>query len=140
VILAPLLSRTGLARNHPFLDGNKRTAHVVYRTFLALNAPSSSLTAEEKYITMMALAEGKLTERDFAAWLRERVRASGGVKRTNRAPLTARSRATAPKRAWAEEASGLSGEASSGPYTIAAGDLGSNPPTDHLFLEGHAAP
>jgi death-on-curing protein len=64
----------GLARNHPFLDGNKRTAHVAYRTFLALNGAALTATDEEKYITMMALAEGKLGERDFAAWLRERVR------------------------------------------------------------------
>src|SRR6188508_2449621 len=43
----------GLARNHPFLDGNKRTAHVVYRTFLALNGAELVATQEEKYITMM---------------------------------------------------------------------------------------
>jgi len=67
----------GLARNHPFLDGNKRTAHVAYRTFLALNGADFSATDQEKYVTMLALAEGKLGERDFAAWLRERVRASG---------------------------------------------------------------
>ena len=67
----------GLARNHPFLDGNKRTAHVAYRTFLALNGADLTATDEEKYVTMMALAEGSLAERDFAAWLRERVRASG---------------------------------------------------------------
>src|SRR5688572_13106241 len=63
----------GLARNHPFLDGNKRTAHVAYRTFLALNGAELSATDGEKYVAMMALAEGKLAERDFAAWLRSRV-------------------------------------------------------------------
>jgi len=67
----------GLARNHPFLDGNKRTAHVAYRTFLALNGAELVATDEEKYLTMLALAEGKLAERDFAAWLRERVRTRG---------------------------------------------------------------
>ena len=67
----------GLARNHPFVDGNKRTAHVAYRTFLALNSAGLVATDEEKYLTMLALAEGKLAERDFAAWLRERVRAGG---------------------------------------------------------------
>jgi death on curing protein len=63
----------GLARNHPFIDGNKRTAHVVYRTFLLLNGAEIEATDEEKYVSMLALAEGKLTERAFAAWLRERL-------------------------------------------------------------------
>ena len=63
----------GLARNHPFVDGNKRTAHVAYRTFLALNGADLDATDEEKYVAMLALAEGKLAERDFAAWLRPRM-------------------------------------------------------------------
>lgn len=63
----------GIARNHPFVDGNKRTAHVAYRTFLALNGVEFVATDEEKYLTMLALAEGKLTEQDFAAWLRARL-------------------------------------------------------------------
>ena len=63
----------GLARNHPFVDGNKRTAHVAYRTFLALNDVELVATDEEKYVTMLGLAEGKLAERDFAGWLRARV-------------------------------------------------------------------
>jgi death-on-curing protein len=67
----------GLARNHPFVDGNKRTAHVAYRTFLELNGAELVATDEEKYLTMLMLAEGKIGERDFAAWLRERVRPRG---------------------------------------------------------------
>ena len=63
----------GLARNHPFVDGNKRTAHVAYRTFLALNGAELVATDEDKYVRMLALAEGKLAERGFAAWLRERL-------------------------------------------------------------------
>lgn len=66
----------GLARNHPFVDGNKRTAHVAYRTFLVLNGMELAASDEEKFITMLALAEGKLAERDFAAWLRARLRLS----------------------------------------------------------------
>ena len=71
----------GLARNHAFVDGNKRTAHVSYRTFLELNGVELTATDEEKYVAILALAEGKLPERDFAAWLRDRLRphASGGV-------------------------------------------------------------
>lgn len=64
----------GLARNHPFLDGNKRTAHVCYRVFLALNDANLIASEEEKYVNMLALAEGSLSEADFAAWLRSHLR------------------------------------------------------------------
>jgi len=67
----------GLARNHPFLDGNKRTAAVACETFLELNGAKLDASDLELYPVYMALAEGKLAERDFAAWLRERVRAGG---------------------------------------------------------------
>lgn len=60
----------GLARNHPFVDGNKRTAHVCYRVFLALNDAGLVASDEEKYITMLKLAEGSLTEDELTAWLR----------------------------------------------------------------------
>ena len=83
----------GLARNHPFLDGNKRTAHVGYRTFLALNGAELVATDEEKYLTMLALAEGNLSERDFAAWLRQRVRTRGrGVAHEPRSTYRAKPR------------------------------------------------
>jgi len=89
----------GLARNHPFLDGNKRTAHVAYRTFLALNGAELVATDEEKYLTMLALAEGKLAERDFAAWLRERVRTRGrGEAHEPRPAYKAKARAAQPRR------------------------------------------
>ncbi|MGH8111577.1 MAG: type II toxin-antitoxin system death-on-curing family toxin [Rhodanobacteraceae bacterium] len=63
----------GVARNHAFVDGNKRTAHVCYRTFLALNAVEFAANYEDKYVTMIALAEGKLSERESAAWLRRHI-------------------------------------------------------------------
>lgn len=71
----------GLARNHPFVDGNKRTAHVCYRVFLALNDADLAASEEEKYVQMLALAEGSLSEADFAAWMRPRLQghASGAV-------------------------------------------------------------
>lgn len=64
----------GLARNHPFLDGNKRTAAVACETFIVLN--SSRLHADdlELYAVYLGLAEGSLSEADFAAWLRQRIR------------------------------------------------------------------
>ena len=64
----------GLARNHPFLDGNKRAAAVACETFLELNGATLEADDLELYPLYLALAEGKLGERDFAAWLRERVR------------------------------------------------------------------
>ncbi|MBN8737515.1 MAG: type II toxin-antitoxin system death-on-curing family toxin [Xanthomonadales bacterium] len=64
----------GLARNHPFVDGNKRTAHVCYRVFLALNDAELEASAEEKYAAMMGLAAGSIAEADFATWLRPRLK------------------------------------------------------------------
>lgn len=60
----------GLTRNHPFVDGNKRTAYIACRTFLALNGADISASAQEKYLTVLALAEGNLPAAEFAAWLR----------------------------------------------------------------------
>ena len=65
----------GLARNHPFVDGNKRTAHVCYRVFLALNDAEFEASDEDKYLATLALAEGKLTEKEFAVWLRRHITA-----------------------------------------------------------------
>lgn len=60
----------GIARNHPFMDGNKRTALVLTRLFLALNGFAFTASAASKYGTMMRLAAGDLTEAAFAAWVR----------------------------------------------------------------------
>jgi death-on-curing protein len=64
----------GLAHNHPFVDGNKRTAHIYYRVFLALNDARLEANAAEMYATMIGLAEGSLPETDFADWLRPHLR------------------------------------------------------------------
>lgn len=64
----------GLARNHPFVDGNKRTAHVGYRTFLALNGGELVVAQEDKYLSILALAESRMSEAEFAAWLRQHLR------------------------------------------------------------------
>ena len=69
----------GLARNHPLVDGNKRTAYIACRTFLALNDADIVATAEEKYLTVLALAEGHLTAEAFAAWLRAHGQESAGT-------------------------------------------------------------
>src|SRR5690606_511214 len=64
----------GLARNHPFVDGNKRVAAVCCETFIELNGAMLKADDVELYEQYLSLAIGKLAERDFAAWLRERVR------------------------------------------------------------------
>lgn len=63
----------GIARNHPFVDGNKRTAFVACRTFLRLNSADYTAEAQDKFRTFLALAEGQLPEEEFANWLRERI-------------------------------------------------------------------
>jgi death on curing protein len=60
-----------LARNHPFIDGNKRTAAVVCETFLLLNGYSLDVTDAELVVAFLALAAGELPEDELAAWLRE---------------------------------------------------------------------
>lgn len=61
----------GLAKNHAFLDGNKRIAHVAYRTFLLKNDYTCNASLEDKYTKMIELASSKISEEDFAQWLRE---------------------------------------------------------------------
>lgn len=60
----------GVARNHPFVDGNKRTAWVLARLFLALNDQILIFTAEDATRTMIALAAGELSEEEMADWFR----------------------------------------------------------------------
>lgn len=60
----------GIANNHPFLDGNKRTAFVVYRVFLLLNGIQITATREDRYFMKLGLAAGDHTEESFAEWLR----------------------------------------------------------------------
>ena len=64
----------GLARNHPFVDGNKRTAAVCCEAFIELNGATLEADDLELFERYLALAEGKLAEGEFAAWLRERLR------------------------------------------------------------------
>ena len=60
----------GIARNHPFIDGNKRTAFVCTELFLALNGYQLQAEDAACVSTMLALAAGDLPESEFAAWLR----------------------------------------------------------------------
>ena len=63
----------GIARNHPFVDGNKRTAFVACLLFLRLNGRDIDATQEQKYETFIKLASGLLTVDELAAWIEQRV-------------------------------------------------------------------
>ena len=60
----------GIARNHPFIDGNKRTAFVAVEVFLALNGHELVAGDADCVVTMLDVAAGTLTEAPFAQWLR----------------------------------------------------------------------
>jgi death-on-curing protein len=60
----------GIARNHPFNDGNKRTAWVMARLFLRLNGVTISFDKAEAIGTVLALAAGELPEEAMADWFR----------------------------------------------------------------------
>ncbi|HRK78084.1 MAG TPA: type II toxin-antitoxin system death-on-curing family toxin [Thiobacillus sp.] len=61
-----------LAKNHPFVDGNKRTAFIAMELFLALNGHELNATDAECVLAMLAVAASEWDEATLAAWLRER--------------------------------------------------------------------
>ena len=63
----------GIARNHPFVDGNKRAAFLSIGLFLYLNGWRLSAKQADATLTVFALAAGDLTESELAGWLRERI-------------------------------------------------------------------
>lgn len=63
----------GLARNHPFVDGNKRTALVVSETFLMLNGYTLNASNVELVVAFLALAAGELQPDALAAWFRAHI-------------------------------------------------------------------
>jgi death-on-curing protein len=63
----------GIAKNHPFVDGNKRTAWVVARVFLAINGATLVFDHMEAISTMERLAAGSVGESALAAWFRTRI-------------------------------------------------------------------
>lgn len=63
----------GLAQNHPFADGNKRTAWVVARLFLADNGQTLRFEKADAVRTVENLAAGSLSEAELAAWFRARL-------------------------------------------------------------------
>lgn len=61
----------GISRNHPFIDGNKRTGFVATELFLNLNGYELSADDADCVLTMLSVAAGDLTEDAFADWLRQ---------------------------------------------------------------------
>lgn len=61
----------GIARNHPFVDGNKRTAFVAAELFLLLNGLELMASDADCVAAMLAVAAGQMDEATFARWLRE---------------------------------------------------------------------
>lgn len=60
----------GVTKNHPFIDGNKRTALLATRAFLFLNGYAFEPSEEDEVLTMVAVADGTLAEVELATWLR----------------------------------------------------------------------
>ena len=63
----------GIARNHPFVDGNKRTAAVISETFLMFNGYTLVASDAELVVAFLALAAGELSEEQMADWFREQI-------------------------------------------------------------------
>ena len=59
----------GIARNHPFIDGNKRRAYVALETFLRLNGLRFLASDAERVITILRLAASDISDEDFTAWV-----------------------------------------------------------------------
>ncbi len=64
----------GISRNHPFVDGNKRTAFVAVELFLAFNGFELAATDADCVVNMLNLAAGKMSEEAFSAWIRQNLK------------------------------------------------------------------
>lgn len=64
----------GLAKNHPFNDGNKRTAYVAMELFLVLNGYQLTASDADSVLTMLQVASGDIGEKKFALWIRHNMK------------------------------------------------------------------
>lgn len=67
----------GIVKNHPFVDGNKRSGLLAATLFLEANGIRFSATEEDAVVQTLALAAGAITAEDFAAWLKRVSRPRG---------------------------------------------------------------
>ena len=70
----------GLAKNHPFVDGNKRAAFLAAGMFLAMNGLRLRASQAEATVAVFTLAAGELDEAGFAAWLRKNSQARDSAR------------------------------------------------------------
>ncbi len=63
-----------IARNHPFVDGNKRTAYVTLESFLELNGCEFPVSDRDAVIATLALASSAMSDDEFTAWVRGNTR------------------------------------------------------------------
>lgn len=61
----------GIIKNHPFIDGNKRTALVIAFAFLEVNGVEMAASEEEAYRVFMDLASGRMSEEELGTWMSE---------------------------------------------------------------------
>jgi death-on-curing protein len=71
----------GIAKNHAFVDGNKRAAFLAIGVFLAINGQRLVAGQVDAIQTILALAAGTLDERELADWIRANLQAAGGDAR-----------------------------------------------------------
>ena len=64
----------GIIRNHPFIDGNKRTGFIIGALFLEMNGYRLTASEEDATQAVLGLAAGTLDESAFAAWMRANVK------------------------------------------------------------------
>lgn len=64
----------GIIKNHPFLDGNKRTSFVISVLFLRLNGYGLFTTSLDKITTFLNLADGSISEKEMSQWFKEKSR------------------------------------------------------------------
>ncbi len=67
----------GIARNHPFVDGNKRAAFAAMVVFLGLNGIDFLVPEAEATVAILSLAAGEISEGNFARWIRDHLPAGG---------------------------------------------------------------
>lgn len=77
VVEMAALYTAGVVRNHPFVDGNKRTGFVLGVLFLELNGYNFTATEEDATQAVLALAAGKMKEPQFTAWMRQNSERAG---------------------------------------------------------------
>ena len=68
------LHAIAIARNHPFVDGNKRTAYMAMELFIRLNGCRFVATDADAAVRTIAMAAGELTDDEFTDWVREYTR------------------------------------------------------------------